>query len=218
MSARRRAAALVASLVLSASVAACGQSTPAPTADSATPSPGTETSTASPPSGTDRPSTEADGPSAPSPSAGDATSGPPASPDPYMQMLIEFDTADSTLDPAPSGTVTDVGFHTWHSGIGCGLQDGTVTCQLDERPAFTPPLDCHGLGAVGIAMSAGEDPRFRCMGDVESGGPVVKDGVIVSAGGIRCVPVSTAVTCIDDQGHGFVWGADDYLVTGEAAS
>ncbi len=117
----------------------------------------------------------------------------------------EFDGATLVDASAFKGTVTDAGFSSPSGNITCGIQDGTVVCQIDKF-TYTPPA--HDCGASGWGFNfklEASGPAFLfCAGDVESGGPVLGYGQQIVVGEVHCVSREDGITCRNTaSGDGF---------------
>ena len=82
------------------------------------------------------------------------------------------------------------------------------------RPATASSLAASAGSrlAGAVTMADRKAPEFACMGDVESGGPVLGEGKRITVGALQCVS-REGITCIDDDGHGFRLGTGSYLLT-----
>lgn len=114
------------------------------------------------------------------------------------------------VDPADyPGSVTPVGFSSPSGNITCGYQPTktpSVVCQIDHHTYPNPSQDCHGAGAPGgaVTLSTGGPAEFLCAGDLESGGPALAYGSMISVSGLDCVSRETGVSCRDPKtGNGF---------------
>ncbi|MBB2890486.1 hypothetical protein [Flexivirga oryzae] len=135
----------------------------------------------------------------------------------YSQLQQAFDGATDVDVADYKGLVTSVGFESPDKVVTCGIEDDAITCQAHEGATFTPPKDCHGMGSGrAVTMADHKAPEFACMGDVESGGPVLGDGTRITVGALQCVS-REGITCIDGDGHGFRLGTGSYLLTGGGA-
>lgn len=161
------------------------------------------------------PSTTTEAPSRPSAPVVTTTSPGGGSTSTPGDPVHEFDGA-ATVDPSSyRGVVTDVGFQSPSGNITCGIQDGTVVCQL-ARFDYTPPK--HDCGASGWGFNfklAGKSAFLFCAGDVESGGPTLAYGKQITVGKVRCVSRKDGVTCQNTgSGYGFRVARAEYVFFG----
>lgn len=103
--------------------------------------------------------------------------------------------------------MSDVGFSAPSGNITCGIQDGSLVCQIEDFTYTPKPAgNCHGGGFWGndIELNANGTAKFGCQGGVASGGPVLPYGQQITVGAVRCVSQQDAVTCQNTvSGDGF---------------
>jgi hypothetical protein len=104
--------------------------------------------------------------------------------------------------------------------IGCGFQPTrtpSIVCQAAHHTYPDPTdLDCQGAGEPGaaITLSAGGPAEFICAGDVESGGPPLAAGHMITIETLQCVGLNQGVACRDTStGNAFRLTTDSYELT-----
>lgn len=105
------------------------------------------------------------------------------------------------------GRVTDAGFAEPSGNISCGIQDGSMVCQIQQFSYPPKPAgDCHAGGFWGnqVGLDSSGGAFFGCNGGVSSGGPVLASGSQLTVGALRCVSRPDALTCQNTvSGDGF---------------
>lgn len=128
----------------------------------------------------------------------------------------EFDGATSVDPDQYAGTVTDVGFQSPSGNITCGIQDGTVVCQINKYDYTPPKHDCGPSGwGFNFQLKPTKSAFLFCAGDVESGGPALAYGKQIVVGDVRCVSRQDGITCENTaSGYGFRLARAAYVFFG----
>lgn len=215
-------------LITTAAGIALATSCAAPIAGSATAvAPTTSSTEAADPADTTVPEPASPTPTELSPIESDtgstASESPSGSPAESSAVSPTDDPFAATTDVDPEdfpGTVTPVGFSIPPGDIGCGFQPTrtpSIVCQADHHTYPNPTdLDCQGAGEPGaaITLSAGGRAEFICAGDVESGGPPLAAGNMITIETLQCVGLDQGVACRDSStDDAFRLTTDSYEIT-----
>ena len=131
--------------------------------------------------------------STPSTPSATSTHSTPSSGDPFAGA--------TTVDPKDfPGYVTPVGFATPSGNIACGFQptkNPDVVCQIQHHTYPNPKACVDGPTGGAVDLNAGGTATFTCYSDLESGGPVLGYGKMITVSTLSCVSRETGITCRD---------------------